>query len=292
MFSLFKKGLERVSNSIVATLTKLGDRPDAQTLDKLEQTLLEADLGPMATEAIINELSAQRQQGRPTVEVLKECLRKRLAGVEKPFIPATGTQTVLIVGINGVGKTTTVAKLAYWAKAAGRRPLIASADTFRAAANEQLAIGAQKAGVALIESRTGADPAAVAFDALKATQARNNDMLIIDTAGRLHTKEKLMDELGKIDRALKKIDPSAPQHRLLVLDATLGLNTLAQAKAFAEAISLTGLIVTKLDGSAKAGAIVPLYEELRLPVYFVGLGEEIDELEEFSTAKYLDGLLG
>jgi fused signal recognition particle receptor len=292
VFSFIKKSLQAVSSGIQAAFKKLSDRPDAQSLEELETVLLAADLGLDATNAILGEVGNERQKNRSVSDIAKEVLRKRLEGIETPFHFDAGLQTILIVGINGAGKTTTVAKLAANFKAMGRNPLIASADTFRAAANEQLSSWAARAGVPLIESRTGADPAAVAFDALKAAQSRAHDTLIVDTAGRLHNKESLMTELTKIDKAIKKLDSKAPQHRLLVVDATLGLNSLAQAKAFSQAIKLSGLIVTKLDGSAKAGVLVPLFEELKLPVYFVGVGEKIDELKPFVLQEYLEGLLG
>lgn len=291
MFSLFRQGLKKVSQGIQAVFNKIGDRPSAQTLEELEATLLQADLGPGATAAIVKELQGTRQSGRTPGEIAKEILSQRLEGIERPLKLEAGLQTILIAGINGAGKTTTVAKLAAAFKAQGRKPIIASADTFRAAANEQLAMWAQRAGVPLIESKSGGDPAAVAFDALSAAKTRGHDVLIIDTAGRLHTKEGLMTELQKIEKVLKKIDPAAPQHCWLVLDGSLGLNNLSQAEAFAKIINVTGLIITKLDGSAKAGFLVPLYEKLKLPVVWVGLGEKMEELQPFDKESYLEGLL-
>ena len=291
MFSLFKKGLEKVSKSFQTVLGKLGDRPTPEALMQLEEVLLQADLGPQVVGEILKELRDERQKGRAPREIVKEILRAKLAGVDKEFPWGAGLQTILIVGVNGAGKTTTVAKLAGLFKRQGRNPMMGSADTFRAAANEQLAMWAQRAGVPLVESKSGGDPAAVAFDALKAAQARGHDTLLIDTAGRLHNKESLMAELQKIDKALGKLDPAAPQHRLLVVDGTLGLNSLMQAKVFHEAVKLSGLIVTKLDGSSKAGALVPIYQALRLPVYWVGLGEGMEDLQPFNLEEYLEGLI-
>ena len=292
MFELFKKGLARVSQGVSQLLNKLGDKPDAKSLEELEHALLEADLGPQAAAEIVAELKKTRQEGRTGAEIVKEILRRRLKGIDAPLTLREGLQTMMIVGVNGAGKTTTVAKLAARMKQKGRNPIIGSADTFRAAANDQLAAWAARAGVPLVESRLGADPAAVAWDALHAAQARGHDTLIIDTAGRLHTKDALMAELGKIEKVMKKLDASAPQHCYLVVDGTLGLNTLRQAKVFHEAVKLTGLIVTKLDGSSKAGALVGLYDTLKLPVYWVGLGEKIEELQEFDLEGYLAGLVG
>jgi fused signal recognition particle receptor len=292
MFSFFKKGLEKASHNITAAIGKLRGIPTAQDLEELEATLLQTDLGLETTKQVLKELSKENLKGHSAAETLKNVLREKLRGIAGNWEWKEGLNTILILGINGAGKTTTVAKLAHAFKTEGRKPIIGSADTFRAAANDQLSLWAGRAGVPLIESRTGADPAAVAFDALRAAKARSMDTLLIDTAGRLHTKERLMEELRKIDRAIKKVDQTAPQHTLLVLDATLGLNTLAQARAFAEALPLTGLIITKLDGSSKAGALVGLYQELKLPVYFAGLGEGLEDLRRFELEEYIEGLVG
>ncbi len=290
MFSLFRQGLKKISDSFREAFRSLADRPDAESLEALRARLLEADLGPHATEALLTELASGAQKSRDLAQIAREVLTAGLEGIEKPLTLPSSLQTILVLGVNGAGKTTTVAKLAHFFKAAGRKVLIGSVDTFRAAANQQLSLWATRVGVELVESRTGADPAAVAFDALQAAQSRGSDLLLLDTAGRLHTKESLVAELQKISRVLKKLDPSAPQERWLVLDGNSGLNNLVQARAFAQAVALTGLIVTKLDGSARAGSLVPLYEELRLPVYFVGLGEGLEDLRPFHLADYLDGL--
>ena len=284
--------MEQAAAGLRGVFAKLGDKPDDVTLETLEEKLLETDMGPQAAGEIVEALRHERQNGRSAAEVAKDILRRKLNGLPGKFILKEPLETILIMGINGAGKTTTVAKLANHFKKQGRNPVIASADTFRAAANEQLMAWASMAGVPLIESSTGADPAAVAYDALAAAKARGHDTLLIDTAGRLHTKEKLMEELKKIERVMKKIDAKAPTQRILVLDATLGLNSLAQAQAFAAVVEITGIIVTKLDSSAKAGFLVGLYGNLKKPVFFAGLGEGMEDLREFELEGYLEGLVG
>ncbi|HZY11000.1 MAG TPA: signal recognition particle-docking protein FtsY, partial [Bacteroidota bacterium] len=197
---------------------------------------------------------------------------------------------VMIVGVNGVGKTTTIGKLAYNYRTAGKKVLIAAADTFRAAANEQLEIWAQRAGVDIIRQKRGADPASVAFDALKSAMAHQTDVMIIDTAGRLHTKTNLMDELKKIKRVLEKLIPEAPHEILLVLDASTGQNAIQQAKQFTAAIGITGLVLTKLDGTAKGGVVLAINNELNIPVQYIGVGEKIDDLQQFDRKAFVDAL--
>jgi fused signal recognition particle receptor len=198
----------------------------------------------------------------------------------------------MVVGVNGVGKTTTIGKLAYNYRTAGKNVIIAAADTFRAAANEQLEIWAKRAGVEIILQAHGADPASVAFDALKSAQSRNMDVMIIDTAGRLHTKVNLMEELKKISRVLAKLVPEAPHEVLLVLDASTGQNAIQQAKQFTAAASVTGLVVTKLDGTAKGGVVFAVSDELKVPVKFIGVGEKIDDLQPFDKNAFVDALFG
>ena len=196
----------------------------------------------------------------------------------------------MVVGVNGVGKTTTIGKLAFNYKSAGKNVLIGAADTFRAAANEQLEIWAQRAGVTIIQQVQGSDPAAVAFDTVKAAQARNADVVIIDTAGRLHTKVNLMEELKKIKRVMKKCIEDAPHEVLLVIDASTGQNAIQQANQFNAAVGLTGLVVTKLDGTAKGGIIIAITRALKIPVRFIGVGEEIDDLQPFDSRAFIDAL--
>ena len=199
---------------------------------------------------------------------------------------------IALIGVNGSGKTTTAAKLGWRLKQDGRTVIIAAGDTFRAAAIEQLKTWSQRLDLELISSHTGADAAAVAFDAWQAAKARNRDFLIIDTAGRLHTKSNLMDELAKIRRVLQKHDPAAPQHRWLVVDGSLGANSIEQAKAFHQSFGLTGLVVTKLDGTSRGGALVGIYRQLKIPIYFIGLGEQAEDLQPFSVDNYVRAVFG
>jgi fused signal recognition particle receptor len=290
MFSFLKKALSRVSSSIGDALSKAQGHPTRENLESLEQALLEADIGPVLSAQIVSALERIDLRTGCAKDALRKVFEEHTQGMERQLRLPTPA-TVLVVGINGVGKTTTVAKLAHYFKSQGKKVLVASADTFRAAANEQLRAWGERAGVDLVESRLGADPAAVAFDALTSARARGDKILLIDTAGRLTTKENLMAELSKIEKSLKKIDPSAPNERWLVLDGSLGLNSLAQAQAFTQAVELTGLIVTKLDGSPKGGFLVPLFEKLHLPVYFVGVGEGLEDLRPFELEGYIEGLL-
>lgn len=270
-----------------------GERVDAATLEELEATLLLADL-PAALAA---EWVEQIESGYKGLRVdAREMLRKMLIQSFDPIPPHIWPATdplhsVLVVGINGSGKTTTCAKLAALAKAAGRRPLLGAADTFRAAGSEQLRIWAERIGCESVIGQTGADAAAVAFDALSAARSRGCDTAIIDTAGRMHTKQPLMEELAKVRRAMSKNIAAAPHDIWLVLDAALGQNALAQARLFNEAAPLTGVIVAKLDGSAKAGFVFSIARDLKLPIRYVGLGEGLDDLAPFDPAAFVDALL-
>jgi fused signal recognition particle receptor len=203
--------------------------------------------------------------------------------VSKPFI-------ILVVGVNGVGKTTTIGKLAYNFKNANKSVVIGAADTFRAAANEQLEIWADRAGVDIVKQAQGADPAAVTFDTVKSAQSKNKDVVIIDTAGRLHTKGNLMQELEKITRVIKKLKPEGPDEVYLVLDATTGQNAIMQAKEFTKVANVTGIVLTKLDGTAKGGVVIPIVDELQIPVRFIGVGEKIDDLQVFNPQEFVEAL--
>jgi len=266
---------------------------DDGTLETLEAILIEADVGVAATERILERLRVAGASGSDDIRrELRASLLEILGDEPGEPAPRPGQPwVVVLVGVNGVGKTTTLAKLAARHRAAGRRVLVAAADTFRAAAAEQLEVWAERAGVDLVRQRPGADPAAVAFDALKAAEARAVDVLLVDTAGRLHTKHNLMEELKKIHRVLSKQRPGAPDEVLLVLDATTGQNALSQARMFKDAVSPTGLVVAKLDGTAKAGMVLAIREELGLDVQFVGLGEGLDDLEPFRPEAFVDALL-
>jgi fused signal recognition particle receptor len=302
LFGKFKKGLSRTRRALGDALrTLVGQRRkiDRAFLDELEDRLLTADIGLDKTEEILERLQARFKLGEEASgEELLQFIKGELAdeldgGPEDGLQWQNGSPTViLIVGVNGAGKTTTIAKLTKRFTDQGKSVLLAAGDTFRAAACEQLAIWADRLGVECIRQHTGADAAAVAFDAVNAAKARNTDVLLIDTAGRLHNKEDLMRELEKVGRVIEKGLPGAPHETLLVLDATAGQNAIRQAKAFGEQMGLTGLVLTKLDGTAKGGAVVTIKRELGLPVRYIGLGEQMEDLQPFVPEAFLDAILG
>ena len=303
MFSLFKKFKEGLTKTVAAIAAKThglfgGRRIDAASLEELEEALYTADFGVETTGEILEEIKAAYRkdpslQGRQAAEIGAAVLARVLAGAEGVLPPPAARPTVIaMIGVNGSGKTTTTAKLAHKLKGDGQTVLVAACDTFRAAAVEQLKSWAARLDLDLVASHTGADAAAVAFDAWQAARARDRDWLIVDTAGRLHTKSNLMDELAKIRRVLQKHDPAAPQHRWLVVDGSLGSNSIEQAKVFHQSFGLTGLVVTKLDGTSRGGAIVGIYRQLRIPIYFIGLGEQPDDLQPFSIANYSRAVFG
>lgn len=262
--------------------------------EALEETLLGADIGPRLTEDLLDSLKRDFRE-RPEPEALKNRLRERmleiLEHVPQPELREGRPRVTLLIGVNGAGKTTTAGKLASQAKSAGKKVVLGAGDTFRAAAVEQLEAWAKRIGVECVKPAQGSNPAAVAFDAAAAALARDADELIIDTAGRLHTKENLMEELKKLARVVDKKIPGAPHQVLLVLDATLGQNALQQAKEFSAAVKPTGLVLTKLDGSAKGGAAFAASADLALPVAFVGVGERAEDLRPFSAKEFVDHLL-
>ena len=299
VFDRIRKGLARTAAEFVSRLEEvLGDaeepaartRPiDVDTLDALEEALVSADVGVAATERIVATVRAREGRGADLRALVKAELLRILEEADRP--PATGRpRVVLVVGVNGTGKTTTVGKLASLARADGQAPLICAADTFRAAAVEQLAVWAERAGVDLVRAQSGADPAAVVFDAIAAGRARGRDPIIVDTAGRLHTRVNLMTELDKIRRIAGREVPGAPHDVLLVLDATVGQNGLVQAREFLQAAGVTGIVLTKLDGTAKGGIAVAIAHELKLPIRYVGVGEGLDDLAPFSPQAYVDAL--
>jgi fused signal recognition particle receptor len=304
MFSLFKKfkdGLTKTVSAIAAKTHGLfgGRRIDAASLDELEEALYTADFGVETTGEILEEIKAAYRkdpalQGRQAAEIGAAVLERVLAGSEGKLGRGTPgkPEVIAMIGVNGSGKTTTTAKLAHKLKGDGQTVMVAACDTFRAAAVEQLKSWATRLDIEIVASHTGADSAAVAFDAWQAASARGRDWLIVDTAGRLHTKSNLMEELAKIRRVLQKHDPSAPQHRWLVVDGSLGSNSIEQAKVFHQSFGLTGLIVTKLDGTSRGGALVGIYRQLKLPIYFIGLGEQPDDLQPFSAANYARAVFG
>ncbi len=274
-----------------------GKRPvDDDLLDELEEALIAADVSyDLALELVDRlraEAAAERCKDSDEVRhVLQRMLRQLLEPLARPIVLADARPTVLVIlGVNGVGKTTTIAKLAHRFRSQGLKPMMVAGDTFRAAAAEQLEVWAGRVGCDFVRQRAGADPAAVVFDALEAAKARGTDVVIIDTAGRLHTKKHLMDELGKIVRIAERQIGRPPDERLLVLDATTGQNALNQARQFHDAVGVTGLILAKLDGTAKGGIVLTIAHQLRLPIRAVGLGERMQDLQDFSAQDFVRGL--
>ncbi len=263
---------------------------DVETVEALEEALISADVGVAATDQIVSAVREKRTHGQSLRELVKEEIRGILQGVNAPAGDGHAPHVMMIVGVNGTGKTTTVGKLARLMKDAGKAPLICAADTFRAAAVEQLEIWATRAGVDIIRARAGADPAAVVYDAIAAGKARGRDVVIVDTAGRLHTRVNLMSELDKIRRVAAREVEGAPHEVLLVLDATVGQNGLAQAREFMAVAGVNGIVLTKLDGTAKGGIAVAIAHDLKLPIRYVGVGEAIDDLVPFSPDEYVDAL--
>jgi len=296
----FREGLAKTVSAISATTHGLfgGRRIDAASLGSLEEALFSADFGVETTGEILREIQAAARgetglEGRQAAAIGAEVLRRALKGSEGVLTASGAPPTVIVlIGVNGSGKTTTAAKLAWRLKQEGGTVILAACDTFRAAAIDQLRSWATRLGIELVAGQSGADPAAVAFDAAQAARSRGRDWVIVDTAGRLHTKDNLMVELSKIRRVLAKIDPAAPHHSWLVVDGSLGGNSIVQARAFHKSFGLTGLIVTKLDGTSRGGAIVAIWRELGLPIYFVGLGEGPEDLQPFSAENYADAVFG
>jgi fused signal recognition particle receptor len=272
---------------------------NADDLENLERVLIEADFGVAATVELTQALEDEVRRGKLKTEAdlkrsLQERLAKMLEGPDDPGAIATadtGLTVVLLVGVNGTGKTTTAAKLAYRLQREGRKVLLAAADTYRAGAIAQLQVWANRLGIPCVAGSPGGDPASVAFDAIEAAGSRGLDTVIIDTAGRLHTQEGLMEELRKVTRVIGRRAPGAPHETLLVLDGTVGQNAIQQGKLFSEAVTPTGIVVTKLDGSARGGAVAALRKDLGLPIRFVGLGESVEDLEPFDPERFAENLL-
>jgi fused signal recognition particle receptor len=322
MFALYNKFKEGFSKTVSAIAKKTrglfgGQRIDAGSLDELEEALYTADFGVETTNEILDEIKQayredEQLQGRRAAEIGASVLQRVLAGSEGTLngtvaaspgkdersegaaSPGTGRNPIVIamIGVNGSGKTTTAAKLAWRLKEDGKSVTLAACDTFRAAAIEQLRSWATRLDLDIVASHTGADAAAVAFDAWQAAKSRGKDFLLVDTAGRLHTKSNLMEELAKIRRVLQKNDPTAPQHRWLVVDGSLGTNSIEQARVFHQSFGLTGLVVTKLDGTSRGGALVGIYRQLKIPIYFLGLGEQPEDLQPFSVENYAKAVFG
>lgn len=274
----------------------LGEKIDEAFLDELEEALIASDVGVETASLVLkdlkerfkrNELSSPAQVKDRLRQILLEILSARSSVFSLTAVPAV----VLVVGVNGTGKTTTIGKLAYRLQAEGKKVMLAAGDTFRAAASEQLSIWGERSGIPVIKHKEGADPGAVVFDAVSAAKARAVDVLIVDTAGRLHTKSNLMEELKKVTRIVSRELPGAPHETLLVLDGNTGQNALVQAKMFHEAVGVTGIVLTKLDGTSKGGIVFAIYKELSIPVKFVGIGEAIEDLREFDPKEFVDALL-
>jgi len=303
-FDRLREGLSKTRESLFGKVERMvtaRSKIDDEVLDDLEEILIASDVGVTTTETVIGNIRERVKKDRyQDTRELNDLLRDEIAkltvsgngetadplsvpGGERPFV-------VMVVGVNGAGKTTTIGKLASQHKQRNRKVVIAAADTFRAAANEQLEVWADRAGVPVVGQQRGADPASVAFDALQSATAQGADVLIIDTAGRLHTKVNLMEELRKIERVLKKLDPDAPHQVLLVLDASTGQNGLQQARQFASAVGVSGLVLTKLDGTARGGIVLAIGNELGIPVRFIGVGEQIDDLQPFDGRMFVDAL--
>jgi fused signal recognition particle receptor len=299
-FNRLKEGLSRSTARITETLTTVFKkrRLDDEALEELEELLISADLGVDAAARVIAEFRRSRFGKEVTDEEIKQALAEEIAAilapVARPLVldPALKPHVVLVVGVNGTGKTTTIGKLAQQYHDEGKRAVLVAGDTFRAAAVEQLQIWGQRTGAPVIAGGRNADSAGLAFDALRKAAAEGADVLLIDTAGRLHNKAVLMEELAKMIRVLRKQDPTAPHSVLLVLDATTGQNAIQQVKVFKEMVDVTGLVVTKLDGSARGGIVVALAETFGLPVHAVGVGEQASDLRPFDAFDFARGLVG
>ncbi len=303
-FSRLKEGLQKTRESLfgkISRLVKGRTKIDDEFLEELEQILIAADVGVPTTLKIVESISARAKRERYMNEaeldaMLRDEIQKMMQDARKTLVvdfaaPLPKTPyVIMIVGVNGVGKTTSIGKMAYNYKNAGKSVLIAAADTFRAAATEQLEIWAERAGVAIVSHGQGKDPSAVVYDSVSSAAAKNTDVVLIDTAGRLHNKTHLMEELSKIKRVIQKKLPDAPHEVLLVLDGSTGQNAINQAKEFTKAVEVTGLILTKLDGTAKGGVVIAISNELNIPVKYIGVGEQIDDLQLFDREKFVEAL--
>jgi len=300
------KGIEKSRDGLLQKLGRVvagKTEADPELLDKLEEVLITSDVGVKTTIDIIDRVEKRIARDSYFGEgefntILKEeivSLLKESGRENSPQLPAASNgspHVILVVGVNGVGKTTTIGKLAYLYRQAGKKVLLGAADTFRAAAVDQLKIWSERADVPLVEQGQNADPAAVAFDTVSAAKARGMDVAIIDTAGRLHNKKSLMEELSKIKRVMSKVIDDAPHEVLLVLDASTGQNAMQQAKSFTEVVDITGLVLTKLDGTAKGGIVIGISHELNVPVTYIGVGEQIEDLQPFEREKFVNALFG
>jgi len=302
-FSRIKEGLKKTTPTFYKAFSSVGGMfggrtIDASALDELEEALYTADFGVETSEEILEEIRAAYKKdpdlrGQEAAEIGARVLERALEGAARPLdLAAHQPHVIMLVGINGSGKTTTTAKLAKLWQDAGQSPLVAACDTFRAAANEQIKAWCERLHIPLVASQHGADAAAVAFDAMQAAQSRGSQVLLLDTAGRLHNKAHLMKELEKIKRVIGKHDALAPHETWLVVDGSLGSNSIDQARTFHQAVGLTGLVITKLDGTSRGGAIVGIYRELGVPIHYVGLGEQPEDLQAFEPRAYARAIFG
>ena len=297
-FDKLKQGLTKTKNAVFGQINEVVKnfrKVDEEFLEELEEIMICADMGTSTTEKIIEELrdrikTDNIKNADDVKAVLCDLLRAQV-GEGEPLNLETSPSVILVIGVNGVGKTTSIGKIANNLRKEGKRVIVAAADTFRAAAIEQLAIWCDRAGVELVRQNEGSDPASVVYDAIAAANKRKADVLIIDTAGRLHNKSNLMDELAKINRIISRELPNASRETLLVLDATTGQNAVMQAKKFRETAEITGLILTKLDGTAKGGAIFSIKDEINIPVKYIGVGEHIDDMQPFDAKMFIDALM-
>jgi fused signal recognition particle receptor len=297
LFSRIKEGLKKTRTGIMGRMEGLFARSafDDAFFEELEEILIGADVGVETTLEVVENLrqkirTEKAREPQVVMDLLKELLLDILGRETVPFTIGEKPTVILVLGVNGVGKTTSIGKLASRFRSEGNKVLLAAGDTFRAAAIEQLEIWAERADCDIIKHQQGSDPSAVIFDSIAAAQSRKSDVVLCDTAGRLHNKTNLMEELKKIRRVVEKAMPGAPHEVLLVLDATTGQNALAQAKVFNEAAPLTGVVLTKLDGTAKGGIVIAIAKELDVPVKFIGVGESVDDLQPFDPVAYVDGL--
>jgi len=297
-FTRLKNGLSRTRQAFVERVDELlgGKKLDEELYEELEETLVTSDLGIKTAYKLLGKIQKESDKGslkdpKSVRELLREEIKNILKGVEEPLnVDAAKPFVIMVLGVNGVGKTTTIGKLAWRYQKEGKKVLIAAADTFRAAAIDQLAEWAGRAGAGIIKHAPESDPGAVAFDAVKAAEARGADVVIVDTAGRLHTRAPLMEELKKVKRIIGRELEGAPHEVLLVLDATTGQNAINQAQTFGEALGVTGIVMTKLDGTAKGGVIVGISDQFRIPVRMIGIGERLDALVDFQAEPFVDAL--
>ncbi len=296
-FDRLKEGLSKTRKNLVEKVETVfrGRKIDAETLEELEETLIVSDLGIRASTEIVEFLREKARKGEmKDSDSVRDFLKQEMTtilGASRPLsLSGEKPYVILTIGVNGVGKTTTIGKLAGRFASEGRSVLVGAADTFRAAAIEQLEIWSKRTGAQLVKHESGSDPAAVAFDAVEAAKARKIDVVIIDTAGRLHTKSPLMDELKKVRRVIDKAFPGAPHETLLVVDATTGQNALKQAEMFHHAVGVTGIALTKLDGTAKGGIVFAIHRELGIPIRLIGVGEGVEDLRDFDSKEFVEAL--